>query len=321
MHLDHAFRRILNNNVELIQRCVQVEVETGSGQPTSFHWNGRSNEIVSSLGPFQGDLSDNDTSFLVTTATNEVFLLYATPSQNAGYRESQHSQWILALRILRDNELMGMDREPPGILGNEQLKRVSDYHGHICPDLVVGCKAVNVGLNSFRQHEKPENGLSIIVQNATSAVDAIQCLTGCTLGNQRLIIQDYGKHNYTFISHTTNRATEVRLRNISYPDQENFHELEKTLKTQKGTVHQIAKLRIMLDDWIKWLLSLADETVFHSSESCRLPPSPETFCHYSTCPLCGEPVLDSRTVDFQDQSVCLPCAHWNHQIQKNVTWH
>lgn len=320
MHLAHAFRRIHNNDLELIQQNIPVEVEKRSVKPISFHWNGRMYEILSCLGPFQGELSDHELSFLITTATNEVFLLRETPSQHLKDRKIRHSQWILAFRVLGDEELTSGDGHDPGVLGNAQLKRVSDYHGHVCPDLVVGCKAVNVGLSALRQHENTQDELSIIAQNDTSAVDAIQCLTGCTLGNQRLIIHDHGKHNYTFISRQTHRAAEVRLRNIQYPEHESFCALEKSLENQRGTVHQIARLRVMLDDWIKWLLSLEDEAVFQYRISCRIPPGTESSSRYTSCPVCGDPVLESKTVHHHGQNLCLPCAHWSHYTPREVTW-
>lgn len=319
MHLGRVFRRILNNDLEVIQRGIEVEVEMGSEKPASFHWN-RDHEIVSALGPFQGDLSDHDASYLVTTAGNEVFLLYATPSRDGNNEEARHTQWIVESRVLRDDELMGWDGEDPGLLGNEHLKRVSDYHGHICPDLVIGCKAVNLGLNLLGKHDDLQKGLSVVAQNTTSAVDAIQCLTGCTLGNQRLVVRDHGKHTYTFISHQNSRAVEMRLKDISYPDQEIFLALEQTLQKQRGTLYQIARMQVMLDEWIEWLLSMEEEDIFRAREACQIPPHPESFSKYVSCPLCHDPVLASRTVELHGHSVCLSCAQWNDTPQ-DVIWH
>ena len=45
----------------------------------------------------------------------------------------------------------------------------------------------------------PDHKISIIAENSTSALDAIQIILGLTIGNQRLQIMDFGKHNYTII--------------------------------------------------------------------------------------------------------------------------
>ena len=39
-----------------------------------------------------------------------------------------------------------------------------------------------------------------IVENDSCSVDAIQVVTGCTMGKGNLIFKDYGKHVYTFIN-------------------------------------------------------------------------------------------------------------------------
>ncbi|MCF8108748.1 MAG: hypothetical protein K9J81_07120, partial [Desulfohalobiaceae bacterium] len=76
MHLEQALRRISDQSVEIIQRGVQVEFHEGSEIPVSFRLNRRVHYIVAFLGPFQGDLSELDSSFLVQTTRNEMYLLY-----------------------------------------------------------------------------------------------------------------------------------------------------------------------------------------------------------------------------------------------------
>jgi len=164
-------------------------------------------------------------------------------------------------------------------------------------------------------------GLSIMVQNTTSAVDAVQCLTGCTLGNQRLVVQDFGKHNYTFISHHSNRAAELKMKDICYPDQESFHALEKTLAKQKGTVQQVARLQAMLDEWVKWLLAMEDCDVFEVRETSHLPPQAEMSSKYLVCGLCQDPVLVSRAVKLHGHFVCFPCAQWAQESHSDIVWH
>ncbi|PIU23820.1 MAG: formylmethanofuran dehydrogenase, partial [Chloroflexi bacterium CG08_land_8_20_14_0_20_45_12] len=77
------------------------------------------------------------------------------------------------------------------MLVNMQLKRVIDFHGHLCPDLVIGCKAYELAMKTLCHRENLDGGLIVIAENTTNAIDAIQCLSGCTLGNQRLKIHDF----------------------------------------------------------------------------------------------------------------------------------
>ena len=48
---------------------------------------------------------------------------------------------------MRDEELMFFFREERKMLVNMELKRVADFHGHICPDLVIGCKVHELAID------------------------------------------------------------------------------------------------------------------------------------------------------------------------------
>ena len=162
-------------------------------------------------------------------------------------------------------------------------------------------------------------GLSVEVQNATSAVDAVQCLTGCTLGNQRLVVQDFGKH--IFIAQYTKGAAELKMKDICNSDQESFHALEKTLAKRKGTVQQVARLQAMLNEWVKWLLAMEDSDVFEVKETFHLPPQVETSSNYLICSLCQDPVLFSRAIKLHSHAVCFPCTQWAKDTPEHVVWH
>ena len=89
------------------------------------------------------------------------------------------------------------------MLLNMTLKRVVDFHGHLCPDLVIGRKFCQYVQKLISENESLGGGLSIIAENCTSALDSIQILLGASVGNQRLQILDFGKHNYTWLTRST----------------------------------------------------------------------------------------------------------------------
>jgi len=73
---------------------------------------------------------------------------------------------------------------------NMALKRIADFHGHLCPDLVLGARLCERVLELVPS-EGNGNGLAaIIAENCTSALDAIQIMLGITLGNQRLKVMN-----------------------------------------------------------------------------------------------------------------------------------
>jgi len=44
-------------------------------------------------------------------------------------------------------------REERKMLVNMELKRVADFHGHICPDLVIGCKVHELAIDILSKKE------------------------------------------------------------------------------------------------------------------------------------------------------------------------
>ncbi len=320
MHLEQALRRIQDHSVEIIQRGVEVNVMDGSNRPASFCLNRRVHEIVFCLGPFQGDLSELDSSFLVQTARREIYLLYRRCGLASAGRDHAAWQWILAYRILRDDELMAFFREDQMMLVNAQLKKVVDFHGHLCPDLLIGCRAVNLALERLQAENELTNGLFVTAQNQTSALDAIQCLTGCTLGNQRLRLQDNGKHNYTFISCSSGLAVELRLMNLSFKNEDRYFALEKKAANDRVTIQDISRMQSIMDDWVHWLSSLPDAELFKVAESREEPPRPETCTRYITCRRCGDPVQISRVVVQNGIECCSSCVRTAWFEPADVVW-
>jgi formylmethanofuran dehydrogenase subunit E len=80
------------------------------------------------------------------------------------------------------------------------------FHGHTCPGLALGYRAVECALQHLRTGRSEDEDLVSIVENDACGVDAIQLVAGCSAGKSNLILQDFGKHAYRFIDRKYNRA-------------------------------------------------------------------------------------------------------------------
>jgi formylmethanofuran dehydrogenase subunit E len=60
------------------------------------------------------------------------------------------------------------------MLLNMAFKRVVDFHGHLCPDLVLGAKFCEYVKKILLTSGELTGGISIVAENCTSALDAIQ---------------------------------------------------------------------------------------------------------------------------------------------------
>jgi formylmethanofuran dehydrogenase subunit E len=100
-------------------------------------------------------------------------------------------------------------------LGNdvkEIFNRVYEFHGHVCLMSTAGvrialCAMDAIGLN------KSDEYLFSIYHARTCAVDPIQFITGCTLGNSNVIIKDNEKsHTLKLVRQSDGTGVKVTLK-------------------------------------------------------------------------------------------------------------
>ena len=127
--------------------------------------------------------------------------------------------------------------EDPTILPFSEVIR---FHGHLCPGVTLGYCASKIALKELRAGRDVDEQLVAIVENDACGIDAIQAVTGCTLGKGNLIYRDYGKHVYTFINRVTGDAIRVSLKDREIDDS------QKALQTRvrEGTASQDDRLAL-----------------------------------------------------------------------------
>jgi len=153
MNISQALQRIDDESIQVLRRSVRVDFDHSGKKPKAFYINHQIHDIVSAIGPFAGDLTENDSLYIVHTADQLTYVLH-------GYRQMQQAEWLdndldswtLDARIFRDEELMSFFREEQCMLVNMDLKRIADFHGHLCPDLVIGARAVDVRIRPVHFH-------------------------------------------------------------------------------------------------------------------------------------------------------------------------
>jgi formylmethanofuran dehydrogenase subunit E len=101
-----------------------------------------------------------------------------------------------------------MDRLNFAALLQESVK----MHGHLCPGQVLGVRMsllrlTRVGIEYPRGKDRRE--LLVFVELDRCATDAIQSVTGCSLGHRTMKFMDYGKMAATFLNLKTGRAVRV----------------------------------------------------------------------------------------------------------------
>jgi formylmethanofuran dehydrogenase subunit E len=177
---------------------------------------------------------------------------------------------------------------------NESVKT----HGHLCPGQVLGVRLSMLGL-SLIGIKDPKGAdrkkLVVYVEIDRCATDAIQSVTGCSLGKRSLKFMDYGKMAATFINLETGRAVRIFATEEARDKARNYiPDIEDKYKCQ------LEAYKIM-----------PDEELFEWKEvDVKIPEEdmPGRPLRRIKCGNCGEHVQDNRDVVSEGKTLCRACA-------------
>lgn len=312
MNRAEALRSIEDDWVEYIQKKVSVDFDNLRQLPVEFRLNGKRHSIRESLGRFRTRLECHINAYLVKTTEDEVYFIYFDWADADRPHASIHKGvWVLSFRILNDNELMALYREYRKMLMNVTLKRLVDFHGHLCPEIVVGAKLCEYIFDLLVKRSERQVSLAVIAENCTPAIDAIQVQLGTTLGNQRLLMIDYGKHNYTVMPCDGKDGLRFSLRPQRYGDEDEYDALEERIRTDRVTLEEVVRFQTLLDKRVHHLMERDPAELFETETVDTFDPPCEHATRYVSCRVYGQPVLKSRAVETEAGFYCLPCFQRN----------
>lgn len=307
MDREEALRAISEDQLDYIQKPAAVDFDTAGRSPISFTVSGRKHLIADVLERFRTCCEQPMNAFLVRTDADHVFFLYF---QTNGLTRSWPilvGFWVLSFRILNDHELMALYRWERKMIINMDLKRIADFHGHVCPDLVLGSKLCEY-IQKLLPSNEPANGIAAIIsENCTSALDAIQIVLGVTLGNQRLKVMDFGKHNYTVIPKSASTVFRLKLNIQVFENENEYKRLSCKMIDNTILMDEVVKLQILLDERVKHLLKQPPESLFRIESAGKGKQLPEVPSIYLTCCQCSEQVLHSHAVYYKSETYCGRC--------------
>ncbi|ABB38422.1 formylmethanofuran dehydrogenase subunit E region [Oleidesulfovibrio alaskensis G20] len=187
----------------------------------------------------------------------------------------------------------------------ELLERVEAFHGHRCPGLAIGVRAAELALNTLGSGQDVD--MVSVVETDMCGVDAIQFITGCTLGKGNLIHRDYGKMAFCFYDRTSGRGIRAVLRpEARGAGAVRMAELMKMRAQAELTSEMQAELSALRDAQEKQFYTLPLEEMF-SVSGWDMAPRPAAVLASLECAECGEHVMESRTRRFGGRTLCIPC--------------
>jgi formylmethanofuran dehydrogenase subunit E len=97
---------------------------------------------------------------------------------------------------------------------DDLLAEAVSFHGHLCPGQVLGVRMTIAGCREtgFAQPRVAGKRLVVFVEIDRCATDAVQALTGVSLGKRTLKHLDWGKTAATFVDARSGRGVRVAAR-------------------------------------------------------------------------------------------------------------
>ncbi len=183
------------------------------------------------------------------------------------------------------------------------------FHGHVCPGLTIGYIAAKAAIEKLDAERDVDEELVTIVENDACGVDAVQVLTGCTIGKGNLIYQDHAKQVFTFICRNSGKAVRVALKasfNIDNIDPK-VSELRPKVMSGKATKEENKKFSECMDGISRTMRNTPVEEMFDIRfVDVKIPPKARIF-NSVKCVKCNEMMAESRARVQNGEYVCIPC--------------
>ena len=168
------------------------------------------------------------------------------------------------------------------------VKKAGDFHGHACAGIALGTRISLAAMKALGLDPEVKNkNLIVYTEIDRCMTDAVQVITGCTLGHRSLKYMDYGKFAATFVNLGTGKAVRATVK-------EHF----SNEATDEETLRKIS----LIPD--SELVTLEEVTVKIPDIDLPGPPREK-----AVCAACGERVVDGRQVNKGGKTLCRACAY------------
>lgn len=190
------------------------------------------------------------------------------------------------------------DTSEPGS-ARDLARAAAAFHGELCPSLAMGVQAARIALDRLRG-----DGLVVVAEAHICAVDAIQALTGCTLGNRNLVQVDHGKNVYTFFRRSDGGALRVSGRGAW---DTTYKELRTRANAGVASDGERALLARRKADVVDAILDADPEELYTVTRVFQPLPVPPLTDQWLPCDACGELVMETRGRRLLGRNYCQPC--------------
>lgn len=177
------------------------------------------------------------------------------------------------------------------------------FHGSVCTPLVIGVHAARMGLELLGPTEPGD--LLVVIDTDGCAVDGLQAVAGCTIGNGALVVRAQGLDAFTFLSRE--RSTGFRLTLDPFYDPA-FSALRATVRTTGASDEELERLEEMAATAPDRVLATDPNELFEVTPALLADfPQPRRSRELWTS--CGDCWRDVRVDSTLDAGTGIRCAN------------
>ena len=184
------------------------------------------------------------------------------------------------------------------------LGKGREFHGEVCPGIVMGTRIAMAGMRELGMDPSERNrDLMVYVEIDRCMADAVQAVTGITMGHRTLKYRDYGKFAATFVDMASGKA--VRVSAVEGPPVNKDDDNVKSDESNKNSGMPDMK------EMVEKLSKVPEEELLVIEEvKVDIPPQdiPGFPKYRAYCEQCGDRVLDRREVIVDGRTLCKACA-------------
>lgn len=161
-------------------------------------------------------------------------------------------------------------------------KKCVEFHGHECPGLAIGYKAAEAARERLGIDFSSDEEIVCVTETDACGVDAIQVITGCSIGKGNLLYRGVGKQAFSFFNRDTGQKIRLVLRPL-----------------KDGPIDRKERQ--------KYILNSRSEDLFEfKTPHFDLPERARIF-NTVVCEECGEGVAEYAVRLKEGKKVCLDC--------------
>ena len=186
------------------------------------------------------------------------------------------------------------------------LEQAIQFHGHICPGILMGVRAAELALKHLQLERDRDEELLAVVETDSCGVDAIQSILGCTFGKGNLIFKDYGKAVYTIARRDKGKA--IRIAQKFNPKRSPGYDRYRELDGRKDlTEEEKVERENLLGQIFESIMTAPWEDIFDWREVDFDLPEKAHIRRTLQCSRCGEGGMEGRAISIEDEVLCPSC--------------